>query len=110
MSEEEQLKKMRLEILGDSTSTTKDELFKLMLESAKFVALDTLYPYNQEMDALTTRQQHWQVDCAKELYKRLGTSGVQSYSEGGMNVSFLKGLLPDEIMNRLSPPKIGVPK
>ena len=45
MSQEEQLKKMRLEILGDVADDTKDEVFKLKLDDAEIVALNTLYPY-----------------------------------------------------------------
>ena len=46
MSQEEQLKKMRLEILGDVTNQSKDDVFKLKLDDAEVVALNTLYPYD----------------------------------------------------------------
>ena len=46
MSQEEQLKKMRLEILGDVANQSKDEEFKSKLDDAEIVALNTLYPYD----------------------------------------------------------------
>ena len=46
MSQEQQLQKMRLEILGDSTNNTKDDVFNSKLDDAEVVALNTLYPYD----------------------------------------------------------------
>ena len=55
MSEEEQLKKMRLEILNDIDCEEQDEIFKLKLLDAKYIALDTLYPYHKEITELPER-------------------------------------------------------
>ena len=49
MSQEEQLKIMRLDILGNTEDDNNDEVFVNMLNNAKVVALNTLYPYNQEI-------------------------------------------------------------
>ena len=111
MSQEEQLKIMRLDIIGNTTDTTKDEIFIIMLNNAKVVALNTLYPYNQEIEELPNniRLNNWQTRCAIELYKKMGTTNVQSYSENGLSVTFLTGLISTNLMNELIP-KAGVPR
>lgn len=112
MSQEQQLKKMRLEILGDVSDNSKDEVFKLKLDDAEIVALNTLYPYDEEqteIDEDNKRLRNWQTRCAIELYRKMGTTNVQSYSENGLSVSFMSGLISSELMNELVP-KVGVPK
>lgn len=112
MSQEEQLKKMRLEILGDVANNTKDEVFKLKLDDAEVVALNTLYPYDleqKELDKTNKRLLNWQTRCAIELYKKMGTTNVQSYSENGLSVTYLTGLISNELLGELVP-KVGIPK
>ena len=112
MSQEEQLKKMRLEILGNVSDTSKDEVFILKLDDAEVVALNTLYPYEKtktEIDTADKRLKNWQTRCAIELYKKIGTTNVQSYSENGLSVTFMTGLLSKELMGELIP-KAGLPK
>ncbi|MEI3530083.1 MAG: hypothetical protein V8Q75_03285 [Bacilli bacterium] len=113
MSQEEQLKKMRLEILGDVADNTKDEVFKIKLDDAEVVALNTLYPYDyeqKELDKTNKRLMNWQTRCAIELYKKIGTTNVQSYSENGLSVTYMTGLISSSLMNELRPPKAGIPK
>lgn len=112
MSQDEQLNKMRLEILGDVADTTKDEVFKTKLDDAEIVALNTLYPYNftiTELDKTNKRLANWQTRCAIELYKAMERIGVQAYAENGLSVSFLTSLLSSNLINELVP-KAGVPK
>lgn len=113
MSQEEQLFKMRLEILDDIKDTTKDQLFKSKLDDAEVVALNTLYPYDYEekkLDKSNKRLANWQTRCAIELYKKMGTTNVQSYSENSLSVTYMTGLLSSSLMSELRPPKAGVPK
>lgn len=113
MSQEEQLKKMRLEIIGDVTDDTKDEVFKLKLDDAEIVALNTLYPYDLTKTTIDAennkRLANWQTRCAIELYRKMGSTNVQSYSENGLSVTYLTGLLSSELLNELVP-KAGIPK
>lgn len=111
MSEIQQLKKMRLEILGNSNDVTKDESFKDKLDDAEIVALNALYPYNDKIDRLpeTRRLKNWQTRCAIELYKAMERIGVQSYSENGLSVMYLTSLVSSSLMNELIP-KAGVPR
>lgn len=112
MSPSEQLNIMRLEILENDTDDSKDEVFKVMLENAKNVALNTLFPYNKEIEELPdgNRYRVWQVRCAIELYNKLGNANVMSYSENGLSVSFLSGLVSSSLMAELGPAKAGIIK
>lgn len=114
MSQEEQLMKMRLEILGDVANKSKDDVFKSKLDDAEIVVLNTLYPYNIEKTTIDAennkRLANWQTRCAIELYRKMGTTNVQSYSENGLSVTYLTGLISKELLNELAPPKAGVIK
>lgn len=106
-----ELKKMRLEILGNSTDDTNDEVFNNMLENATIIALNTLYPYDLEIQELPNniRIKNWVVRCAIELYLKIGNNNVQSYSENGLSITYMTGLISTGLMNELIP-KAGVPK
>ena len=108
MTEEEQLKKMRLEILGDISNTDYDEIFKLKLTDAKYIALDILYPFHKEIIELPDRYKNWQVRCAIELYHGMGEEGYISYSENGLSYTRAGDLISTTLINELTP-KAGVP-
>ena len=111
MSEQRQIEKMRLEILGDITNDTRDEVFKSKLDDAEIVALNTLYPYDfeqKQLDIANKRLANWQTRCAIELYGKIGNSNVLSYSENGLSVTYLTGLISNSLMNELGPSKAGV--
>lgn len=114
MDQIEQLKKMRLEILGDVTNKSKDDIFKIKLDDAEIVALNTLFPYDLSKDTIDAennkRLANWQTRCAIELYKKMGTTNVQSYSENGLSVTYLTGLISKDLLNELAPPKAGAIK
>ena len=113
MSQEEQLKKMRLEILGDIANQSQDDVFKLKLDDAEIVALNTLYPYDLTKTTIDAennkRLANWQTRCAIELYTKMNSTNVQSYSENGLSVTYLTGLISSELLNELVP-KAGIPK
>lgn len=105
-----QIEEMRLTIFKDKEKNSKDDIFKLMLKRAKFIALGTLYPYDLEITEIPKRiAEDWQVRCAIELYERLGDENLQSYSENDLSISYFTDLLSDRLINELTP-KAGVPK
>lgn len=107
----DQIKRMRLEILGDVADNTKDEVFKMKLDDAETVALNTLYPYDyeqKELDKNNKRLINWQTRCAIELYSATSRLGMSSYSENGMSATFLSSLVSSDLKNELRPPKAGV--
>ncbi len=113
MSQDEQLMKMRLEILGDVANQSKDDVFKLKLDDAEIVALNTLYPYDLTKTTIDAKNNkrlaNWQTRCATELYKAMERIGYQSYSENGLSVQFLTSLLSSDLLGELVP-KAGIPK
>ena len=111
MTDKEQLVKMRIEILGAADDKSMDELFKQKLLDAKNIALYTLYPYDPTKEELpnTWRMRFWQVRCAIELYNKKDSANVQSYSENGLSVSYLSGLISKTLLDELFP-KAGVPR
>lgn len=105
-----QLKKMRLKVLNNITDTSKDELFKVMLEDAKHIALNTLFPFDLEQEELPERIENvWVVRCAIELYNQIGQEGYISYSENGLSWTKDSSLVSYKLMSELTP-KVGVPK
>lgn len=108
MTDELQIKRMRLEILNDVEDSTKDEIFKVKLNDAKWIALDALYPFNNEITELPERYKNWQVRCAIELYKLI-EEGYLSYSENSLSWSKASDYLPKELMKELIP-KADVPR
>lgn len=114
MSQDEQLMKMRLEILGDVANRSKDRIFMLKLDDAEIVALNTLYPYDLTKTTIDAennkRLANWQTRCAIELYNKMDSTNVQSYSENGLSVTYLTSLISSDLLRELMPPKAGIPK
>lgn len=114
MSQDEQLMKMRLEILGDVANQSEDDVFKLKLDDAEIVALNALFPYDLTKTTINAdknkRLANWQTRCAIELYNKMDSTNVQSYSENGLSVTYLTGLISSDLLRELMPPKAGIPK
>ncbi len=112
ITEDEQLKEMRIEILEDSSNNSKDEVFKIKLKRAKFRYLRLVYPYRyRTMTELPDKQaQDWQTKCAIELYNLNGDENLKSYSENGLSESYARAGLSPDLLNELPPPEAGVPE
>ena len=111
ITEEQQLKEMRIEILEDSSDKSKDEVFKRMLNKAKNRYLNLVYPFNREITELPDdRARNWQTDCAIELYNLDGDENLTSYSENGLSESYGKAGLSEGLLSQLPPAKAGVPQ
>ena len=107
---DEKVIKMRIAILGSSSDSSSDDIFEFKLDEAKSIALDILYPFDKEAELPDTwRMNMWLVRCAIELYNKIGSENVQSYTENGFNVSYLSGLISKTLLNELIP-KAGVPR
>lgn len=109
---DQQLMEMRMEILNDVNDKSQDNIFKMKLKQAKYIALDTLYPLNKEITELPKRiMEDWQVRCAIELYNLIDPdSRFLSYSENGLSYTRSKELVSQDLINELSPPKADVPR
>jgi hypothetical protein len=110
MSDSEKIIKMRISILGASDDDSQDDLLYSMLDDAKSIALDTLYPFDPNAELPSTwRMDMWLVRCAIELYNKKDNTNVQMYTENGISVSYLSGLISKSLLDELIP-KAGVPK
>ena len=108
--EETQLKELRLKILGDVSDTSKDDLFKIYLKDAKYIALGTLYPFDLEVTELPARiEENWVVRCAYELNTLAETDGFTAYSENSLSWQRASEYISKDLMNELTP-NAGVPK
>lgn len=102
---------MRLEILEKAEDTSKDDIFKIKLEDAKYEYLRLVYPFNPEIEELPNdRAKNWQTKCAIEMYNIMGDENVTSYSENGLSESYGKAGISQDLLNELPPAKAGVPK
>lgn len=111
MTSEEQIKQMRLLILKDKDDDSQDELFEVYLSNARAIQLNALFPYDKTavVEESDFRLRNWQVRCAIELYNASDRSGILSYSENGLSVSYFEGLVSNSLMSELVP-KAGCPK
>lgn len=97
--------------MGDTEDDSEDDKFMSLLEDAKNIYLDLVYPYHHDILELpNTRARNWQVRCAIELYY-LGddSSNVISYSENGLSEKYEKAGLSKDLLNALPPAHGGVP-
>ena len=111
MTDNEQLEMLRLLIFKDSQYDEQDNLLNVYLDCARAIQLNALFPYNDKATVSEDnfRLRNWQVRCAKELYESTDRSGIQSYSENGLNVSYFANVVSQSLMMELTP-KAGCPK
>ena len=111
MTDEEQLELLRLITLKDREDSSQDELLEAYLDCARAIQLNALFPYDDKatVGEDNFRLRNWQVRCAKELYDSSDRSGIQSYSENGLNVSYYANIVSQSLMMELTP-KAGCPK
>lgn len=111
ITEEEQLKEMRVEILDNVEDTSKDEVFKIKLKRAKFRYLRLVYPYRYRMmtELPDEQAQDWQTKCAIELYNLAGDENLTSHSENGLSETYARAGISQDLLNELPPPEAGVP-
>lgn len=111
VTEREQLKEMRIEILENSSDISKDEVFKIKLKRAKQRYLRLVYPFNREIiDLPDDRARDWQTKCAIELYNLAGDENLTSYSENGLSETYARAGISQDLLNELPPPQAGVIK
>lgn len=110
MTDQEQIQMLRILILKDLEDDSQDQLFEVLLTNARAIQLNALFPYDDSATVSEDnfRLRNWQVRCAKELYESSDRSGIQSYSENGLNVSYFANIVSQSLMMELTP-KAGCP-
>lgn len=112
MTEQEQITRMRVEILNDADDDSKDDIFKYRLDDAKVVYLTIVYPFEHDRTELPNEiAQQWQVRCAIELYNNTLNEfyNASKYMENGVSISFAKAGISQDLLNQLPPPHAKVP-
>ena len=117
MTEEElaiQLPKLMVKIPYDEDIFVTDEnyqkILKDILENSKFIALETLFPFDDfENYVLPKKYYNWQLRCCIELYNLADKQGLTNYSENSLSWSKLTDGLSKDLMSKLTS-RVGIPK
>lgn len=108
MAELTQIQIMRIQILGNKSDESKDEIFQIKLNEAKDIIFHRVYPFNKTITAVPDSLRGWQTRCAIELYNRLTSGVVSSYSENGISYSYKTDGISESLLLELPPAQIGV--
>ena len=117
MTEEElaiQLPKLIVKIPYDEDIFESEEKYqkvlKDLLESSKYIALETLFPFDDFEDYLLPKKYYnWQLRCCIELYNLADKQGLTNYSENSLSWAKLTDGLSKDLMSKLTS-KVGIPK
>ena len=91
------------EAIFDSEEIYKQVIDRL-LEDAKEDALSLRFPYKDTTDMeLPKRYYNWQLRCAEELYKLIGSVNIKSYSENGLSWTRDTANLSTFLVNKIEP-------
>jgi hypothetical protein len=81
-----------------------EEVLNNLLEDSKYLALSLRYPYKDfSQTTLPEKYKNWQIRCCVEIYQSLGTEGIKSYSENGLNWTRDSGYLSKELREEIEP-------
>ena len=111
MKEEElaiQLPKLIVKIPYDEDIFESEEnyqkVLKDLLESSKYIALETLFPFDDFGDYfLPKKYYNWQLRCCVELKELIGSMNIRSYSENGLSWTRDTGNLSTSLVNEIEP-------
>lgn len=83
---------------------TYEKVLNRLLDDSKYVALSLRYPYQDYCDMeLPKKYYNWQLRCSVEIYNGIGTEGIKSYSENGLNWTRDSGYISNELRNEIEP-------
>ena len=89
-------------VFGDYLSYTK--VLNNLLEDSKHRALSLRFPYKDYSNInLPTKYNNWQLRCCVEIYQGIGTEGIKSYSENGLNWTRDSGYISRELREEIEP-------
>ena len=107
-SEKTQLDLLKERIEFEQTIFTDNETYEKvlnnLLDDSKHVALSLRYPYQDYSNLeLPSKYKNWQLRCCEEIYNQIGTIGIKSYSENGLNWTRDSSYISYELRNEIEP-------
>lgn len=112
-NENQQLEALKKRIPYNETLCDSVEEYEQMLEDiledAKNVAFEILYPYEDYPEELPPRYNNWQLRACVELYNLADKAGITNYSENGISWSKLNDGLSISLLNGLTS-RVGIPR
>ena len=111
---EKQLPKLKTKIPYDEdifgTIQSWEMVLKDLLDDSKFIALETLFPYEDWGEyLLPTKYYNWQLRCCVEKYNLADKQGLTNYSENSLSWSKLTDGLSTDLMCKLTS-RVGIPR
>lgn len=89
-------------VFGDINTYTR--VLNNLLEDSKHIALSLRFPYKDYSNInLPTKYNNWQLRCCIEIYQGIGTEGIKSYSENGLNWTRDSGYISRELREEIEP-------
>lgn len=83
---------------------TYTKVLENLLEDSKNIALSLRFPYKDYSNMnLPTKYNNWQLRCCVEIYQGIGTEGIKSYSENGLNWTRDSGYISLELRDEIEP-------
>jgi hypothetical protein len=83
---------------------TYETVLTRLLEDSKYVALSLRFPYKDYSNIeLPAKYNNWQLRCCVEIYQGIGTEGIKSYSENGLNWTRDSGYISQELRQEIEP-------
>ena len=80
------------------------KVLKRLLEDSKYVGLSLRFPYQDYSNIdLPKKYYNWQLRCAEEIYKGIGTVGIKSYAENGLSWTRDSGYISYELRGEIEP-------
>ena len=89
-------------VFGDISTYTR--VLNNLLDDSRHIALSLRFPYKDYSNInLPTKYNNWQLRCCVEIYQGIGTEGIKSYSENGLNWTRDSGYISRELREEIEP-------
>lgn len=84
---------------------TDEAVLKELLETAKDVILEQLYPLKDDLQnvAMPLKYRSLQLQIAVELYNKAGAEGETSHTENGITRNYSSAYVSKELLSRITP-------
>lgn len=100
---ERQLEKLKKRIRQNENQSDEEYLETLtqLLEDTFAIAINELFPYENEVALLPTKYENWQLRVCSYLNKNAELLGIVSYAENGIKIELSSDNIPTSYMNEL---------